>query len=58
MPQYEYRCESCNQQFTVSLSMSDHEEKDREHEIRCPECDSHDVKHIIELVNVVTSRKS
>ena len=44
--------------FTVDLSIAQHEEKDRNREIHCPKCDSQQVKHVIQSVNVATSRKS
>lgn len=58
MPEYDYKCQSCEHEFTVHLTMNDHTEKDRRHEIHCPKCDSTEVKHVIESVYVTTSRKS
>ena len=58
MPQYEYRCQRCENEFTVNLSMTDHETQDRKHKIRCPKCQSTEVKHLIESVFVTTSKKS
>ena len=58
MPQYDYHCENCAQDFTVDLSISEHAEKDRNREIRCPKCNSQQVKHVIQSVNVTTSKKS
>lgn len=39
MPLYEYKCNSCEKTFTV-LSLNTEEEK----EIKCPYCQSEDVK--------------
>lgn len=58
MPEYDYHCEECQHEFTVELSMAEHERKDREHEIRCPKCNSTAVRHLIGSVSVVTSKKS
>ena len=58
MPEYDYHCENCQNGFTVDLSITEHERKDRAHEIHCPRCDSTEVKHVIGAVSVVTSRKS
>jgi putative FmdB family regulatory protein len=58
MPQYDYHCENCAHDFTVDLSISAHEEKEKNREIHCPKCDSQQVKHVIQSVNVMTSKKS
>jgi putative FmdB family regulatory protein len=58
MPEYDYHCEHCQNDFTVDLSISEHERKDKNREIHCPKCDSDSVKHVIGLISVVTSRKS
>lgn len=58
MPDYDYQCERCKAEFTVHLSMNEHTEKDRHHEIQCPKCKSTEVKHLIETVYIATSRKS
>lgn len=58
MPQYEYKCQSCKREFTVNLSITEREEKARQHKIKCPKCASTDVKHVIESFFVTTSKKS
>lgn len=58
MPQYDYQCRSCENEFTVYLSMTEHEVQDRDHKIECPKCKSTDVRHLIESVYVTTSKKS
>ena len=58
MPEYDYKCESCKSKFTVQLSMSEHEKKARKHRIRCPKCESTDVRHSIEPFSVMTAKKS
>lgn len=58
MPEYEYRCEACQEEFTVKLSVKEHVKQDRQHEVHCPRCGSTDVKHVIESFYVTTARKS
>ena len=58
MPEYDYHCEKCQSDFTVELSISEHERKEKGHKIHCPKCNSTAVKHVIGAVSVVTSRKS
>ena len=58
MPEYDYTCHDCHHEFTVDLTMSAHAEMDKTHEIRCPKCDSKNVKHVIGSVFVTTSKKS
>lgn len=58
MPQYDYHCEHCENEFTLDLSIAEHERKEKEREIRCPKCNSSAVKHVIQSINVTTSRKS
>ncbi len=54
MPSYDYQCAKCRHKFTVLMSMSEHEKK----KVRCPKCDSKEVKHMVESFFVTTSRKS
>lgn len=54
MPTYEYRCEDCGHQFTVVLSISEHEKAKQQ----CPKCKGEDVKQAVSAVFVKTSRKS
>ena len=58
MPEYDYTCQECLHAFTVDLKISEHAEKDKKHEIRCPKCGSENVKHVIGSVFVTTSKKS
>ena len=34
MPTYEYRCENCNRNFTLKMSMAEHEDQ----QVSCPNC--------------------
>lgn len=54
MPVYEYVCLDCGKEFTVVLSV-------REHELghaTCPQCQSKAVEQQPSVCEVVTSRKS
>jgi putative FmdB family regulatory protein len=54
MPTYEYECKHCGHEFSAFLSLDERDKK----KVRCPKCDSTDVKHVIESVFVTTSKKS
>lgn len=54
MPTYEYECEKCKQQFSLVLSIAEHDKK----KITCPECKSDNVKQIVSLFITQTSKKS
>jgi len=58
MPEYDYRCADCEHTFSLELTITEHMEKERKHEIRCPKCDSHNVRRVIGAVFVTTSKKS
>lgn len=58
MPEYDYHCAHCENEFAIECSMAEHERKEREKEIHCPKCGSADVKHVIQSVFVTTARKS
>lgn len=54
MPVYEYACLDCGKEFTVVLSLRDHELT----HATCPECQSKAVEQLASTCQVVTSRKS
>ncbi len=54
MPTYEYLCQKCGHEFSLTLGMHEHEKK----KVRCPKCKGEKVKHLIASVFVTTSRKS
>lgn len=54
MPTYEYRCEDCGHEFTVVLSLSEHDKAKQP----CPKCRSENVQQAVSAVSVKTSRKS
>jgi putative FmdB family regulatory protein len=54
MPVYEYICKDCEKEFSEVLSVKEHDTK----KIRCPKCKSDQVETVIEMVTVLTTRKS
>ena len=58
MPEYDYVCQDCQHEFPVELTITEHTQKDKTHEIACPKCGSKNVKHVIGAVFVTTSKKS
>lgn len=54
MPVYEYMCLDCGKEFTVVLSVRDHEHG----HAACPHCHSDQVEQQPSVCEVVTSRKS
>jgi len=54
MPLYDYTCENCGKVFTVALTLQEREYA----EIRCPGCNSKDVRQVISPFVARTSKKS
>ncbi|HEB28460.1 MAG TPA: zinc ribbon domain-containing protein [Porticoccus sp.] len=54
MPTYEFECKECGQKFNLMESIDAHEK----HNEKCPKCSGNDIKSLISLVNVKTSKKS
>lgn len=54
MPTYDYQCGKCQNEFTLIMSMSEHEKK----KVRCPKCKSTKVKQLLSAFTAKTSRKS
>ena len=54
MPTYDYECKKCGHQFSLVMSMEQHDKK----KVTCPKCKSEEVKHGVEPVFVTTSKKS
>lgn len=54
MPTYDYYCEKCENEFSLILSMKEHE-KDK---VRCPKCKSRKVRQLMSVFTAKTSRKS
>lgn len=54
MPTYEFYCEECKSNFTLTISISDHEKKN----FTCPGCKGKKLKQQISSFQTVTSKKS
>ena len=54
MPVYEYRCEKCERDFSVEMSISEYSRE----KVTCPNCNSPDVKRQISVFQTITSKKS
>lgn len=54
MPLYDFECQGCGRIFTVVLSLKEHERG----EIRCPGCNSKDVRQMVSSFVAQTSKKS
>lgn len=54
MPLYEYVCRKCQNSFSESLSIKEHETK----KVQCPKCKSRDVQHVVEPFFARTASKT
>jgi len=54
MPNYEYRCEACKEEFTVVMTLAQHDKGN----VICPKCQSNNVVQSISIFTSKTSRKS
>lgn len=54
MPVYEYHCKKCGENFTVTMTVLEHDRT----KPRCPKCRSTEVEQILSSVYVHTSKKS
>jgi putative FmdB family regulatory protein len=54
MPVYDFVCLDCGKEFTLVLSIREHDRKD----VSCPHCRSKMVEQLVTTCEVVTSRKS
>ena len=54
MPTYEYRCDKCGEQFTLILSLREHEEVPQ----KCPKCQSKKVTQLLSTFTPKTTRKA
>lgn len=54
MPTYEYRCEDCKKDFTVVMSMAEHDKG----KVSCSVCKKRNVKQQVSTFLTKTSRKS
>jgi len=54
MPLYEYYCDRCRKEFSLTMSVSAHEKA----EATCPGCGNRDTRPLIGTVFTQTSKKS
>lgn len=54
MPTYEYRCQRCQKEFSLVLSMSEHDQV----RVNCPACQCGQVTQQYSLFYAQTSKKS
>ena len=54
MPTYEYRCQQCQKEFALVMSMKEHDQA----KVKCPACQSPDVVQQYSLFFAKTSKKS
>jgi len=54
MPTYDYRCQKCGKEFSVILSMREHDGK----KAKCPKCGGKKLGQLITTFMTKTSRKS
>lgn len=54
MPVYDFKCEKCKNNFSLTMSISEYEKT----KFRCPKCKSVKVKQKITAFQTVTSSKS
>jgi len=54
MPVYEYQCQDCQETFTVTLSIKEHEAG----EAKCPKCGSKNLKSLLSPFFAKTDSKS
>ena len=54
MPVYEFKCQKCNQNFSLVITISEYEKKG----FTCPKCKSDKVKRQISSFQTITTKKS
>ncbi len=54
MPVYEFLCQGCNKEFSLVMSLREHEKK----KPACPHCGSKKVRQQISAFQAITSKKS
>ena len=54
MPVYEYHCETCRKEVTVTMTISEHDKGTTV----CPECGGRDLRQLVGSFFSKTSRKS
>ncbi len=54
MPIYDFACLECGKEFSLVLTLKQHEQKD----VACPHCKSKQVERLVTTCEVITSKKS
>ena len=54
MPLYEYFCEKCQKEVTVSMTISEHDKRTA----ACPQCGGAQLRPLVSTIFTQTSRKS
>lgn len=54
MPTYDFKCKKCNKEFSLVLTIKEHDEKG----FKCPHCNSTEVEQQYSTFFAKTSRKS
>ncbi len=54
MPTYEYRCEECKKEFSLVMSIREHDQG----KVKCPKCKSEKTVQLLSQFTAQTSRKS
>ncbi|MFQ5797093.1 MAG: zinc ribbon domain-containing protein [Bacteroidota bacterium] len=55
MPDYDFKCADCGHVFELHLSVAEH---DKMQGVQCPKCNSKNVKPVMSVGGVITSKKS
>ncbi|MFA3782000.1 FmdB family zinc ribbon protein [Melioribacteraceae bacterium 4301-Me] len=55
MPTYEFKCNKCNEKFSLTLSVDEYLKRKT---FQCPKCKGEDVKRVFSSFTAVTSKKS
>jgi putative FmdB family regulatory protein len=54
MPRYEYQCDKCQREVTLTLSIREHEKR----KVKCPKCGSKALRPLLSTFVSQTSKKS
>ena len=54
MPAYEYRCDKCDREVTLTLTIREHEKR----QVKCPKCGSKALRPLLSAFMSQTSKKS
>lgn len=54
MPEYDFQCQDCQHEFTLSETYDEH----NRHREKCPKCGSKHVEQLITSIHVQTSKKT